>query len=92
MKKREINVTVDEICNSNLDKREKSDSLKELWGDLLEERERKYFTNRVFKKLGYFPEDIYLVEEYVECCSDYPERSFAQSILDASKRKNKKIK
>ena len=79
------------ICNLDLDKYEKSDRLKELWGELFEKRERKYFMNRVFKKLGYFPEDIYLVEEYIECCSDDPEKGFAQSILDASKRKNKKI-
>ena len=91
MEKQCINKLVDKICVSDSDEDEKTELLEALWSELHEKRERKYFVNRVFKKLGYFPKNIYLVEKCIECCGDDPEKSFAQSILDASKRKNKEI-
>ena len=92
MDKRLKKFNIDNICNSVLDKDEIIDKLKDFWIQLSEKREKKYFINHVFIRLGYFPEVIYLIDCFIVKCADNPEDSYAQDILEPSKRKNKEIK
>ena len=87
-----INSKIDDICSNDVDEEEIRENLKDFWTQLNEGREKKYFIDRVFKKLGYFPEEIYLFESCILECGDNPENSYVQYILGASKRKNKEIK
>ena len=89
MEKRLIYLHVDEICSEATNEEEKTDNLRCFWGELNELREKKYFIDRVFKKLGYFPEEIKVNEELLK---NVGARNFLQEILDAEKRKNKPIK
>ena len=92
MDKRLINFNIDNICNTVLDKEEIIDNLKDFWNQLSEKREKRYFINHVFKRLGYFPEEIYSIECFIVECADNPEDGYAHDILEASKRKNKEIR
>ena len=92
MEKRLINSKIDDICSNDVDEGEIRENLKDFWAQLSERREKKYFTDRVFKRLGYFPDEIYSIESFIVECDDHPENGYAQDILNASKRKNKEIK
>ena len=89
MEKRLIYHRVDEICSKATNEEEKAENLLYFWGELNGSREKKYFINRVFKQLGYFPKEIKENEELLKATG---ECNYLQEIIDASYRKNKPIK
>jgi uncharacterized protein YozE (UPF0346 family) len=88
MDKMRIFIEVDNIWRQYTDSSENISNLISLWNELPSEREKKYFINRVFKRLKAFPKQTYS-PEYLS--KELEGQEFATIISIASQRKSKPI-